>query len=194
MPDGGLAVEVSPAAACVASFGVPTIRRAVPSDRDELVALVESFYEVDGHRFDGAKVTGAITPLLVDDRHGQVWLVERDGEGPRAVGYAVVTWGWSLESGGLDSLLDEIYVEPRGSGIGAELLTRVKIEAARHGARVMALETEAPNERARRFYRRHGFVDEDSIWLVADLEPGTVRGHGNDHDIDDGRCNQGEAT
>ena len=33
----------------------------------------------------------------------------------------------------------------------------------------MFLETEAPNERARRFYQRHDFTTEDSIWLSRDL-------------------------
>jgi hypothetical protein len=39
--------------------------------------------------------------------------------------YAVVTWGWSIESGGRDALLDEIYVADRSRGIGAEMMHEI---------------------------------------------------------------------
>ena len=64
----------------------------------------------------------------------------------------------------------------------AEELTRKAIELAKAGdipalricldrraraagATRIFLETEAPNDSVRRFYRRHGFVDEESVWL-----------------------------
>ncbi|MGB0800787.1 MAG: GNAT family N-acetyltransferase, partial [Ilumatobacteraceae bacterium] len=35
------------------------------------------------------------------------------------------------------------------------------------GMRRIFLETEAPNDAARRLYARHGFTAEDSIWMAA---------------------------
>ncbi len=147
-----------------------SIRRAGTTDREQLLELIGAFYTVDDHPFDAAHITAALDPLLVDDRHGQVWLATSEADEQLAVGYAVVTWGWSLESGGPESLLDELFVSDRGRGLGAGLIEWVKHEAARHGARSMLLETEAPNEAARRFYRRHGFSDEGSTWMIAQLE------------------------
>ena len=142
------------------------VRRAGDSDLPVLMALIEQFCLADDHDFDQGRVTAALGPLLLDDRYGQVWVV---GEGPSAVGYAVITWGWSLESGGLECLLDEIHVAARGRGLGSRLL-RAVIDAARAaGARVMFLETEAANDRARRFYQQHGFATENSVWLSRDL-------------------------
>jgi ribosomal protein S18 acetylase RimI-like enzyme len=111
-------------------------------------------------------VHAGLTPLLSDDRRGQVWLAE-DGSTP--VGYAVTTWGWSLESGGLECLLDELYVRQRGAGLGSALLRQAMDAARAAGAAAMFLETEAPNDSARRFYARHGFTAEDSVWLSAPL-------------------------
>jgi GNAT superfamily N-acetyltransferase len=144
--------------------GQVRVRRAVPTDMAELVVLIREFYEIDQHPFDASTVDGGLAPLLACDRFGQVWVVD----GPTGpLGYAVVTFGWSVESGGRDSLLDEIYVRDRGSGVGRELLSHAMAEAAKAGASRMFLETEAHNSRVRGFYARLGFVVEDSVWMAA---------------------------
>ncbi|MBB5960016.1 GNAT superfamily N-acetyltransferase [Saccharothrix tamanrassetensis] len=126
-----------------------------------ILPLVREFYAVDGHDYDEARLTSAFGPLLADDRYGQVWLFD--------TGYAVVTWGYSLESGGRDALLDEFFVRNRGGGVGGKVIAEL-VEACREaGALRMLLETEAPNDAARRFYRRHGFEPETSTWMGRDL-------------------------
>ena len=143
---------------------LPGVRRASERDYPELIGLIEQFYCLDGHEFDTARINRALLPLLHDDTHGQVWIL-----GERPVGYAIVTWSWSLESGGRDCILDELYVSTQGNGLGTHLLTEAIDHARDAGAAAMFLETEAPNERARRFYRRCGFQVEDSTWLSRDL-------------------------
>lgn len=143
---------------------LPIIRRARETDHDELLALIEQFYVLDGHDYDPVRIDRGLLPLLRDDTYGQVWIL---GEQP--IGYAVVTWSWSLESGGRDCLLDEIYVAQQGSGLGSHLLAEVMNQAREAGAVAMFLETEAPNHRARRFYGKLGFRNEDSTWLSCEL-------------------------
>jgi GNAT superfamily N-acetyltransferase len=138
------------------------IRRAHADDRDVLFELIERFYRIDDHEFEPARIGSALMPLLENDDYGQVWLITEDEV---IGGYAVVTWSWSLESGGRDCILDELYVDRRGGGRGGMLLQRVLEEAGRAGAAAVFLETEMPNDAARRFYARHGFVAEDSIWM-----------------------------
>ena len=135
-------------------------------DRGTLLRLIAEFCEIDDHLFDAERVGAGLEPLLHDDRRGQVWLGMRAGA---AVGYAVTTWGWSLESGGLECLVDELYVSERGGGVGGALLRHAMSAAREAGAASIFLETEARNSAARRFYQRHGFSVEDSVWLSADL-------------------------
>jgi GNAT superfamily N-acetyltransferase len=135
-------------------------RLATPADLKELVNLVREFCEADRHDFDESRVRSALIPLLESDRHGLVWLVGRPAEG-----YAVVTWGYSLESGGADALLDEIYLRERGSGHGSELLRHILRDLEARGLKRIFLETERHNEAVRRFYARHGFEEESSIWM-----------------------------
>ena len=139
---------------------LPEVRRAGEQDYPGLIDLIRQFCLADGHEFDAARIDRALLPLLRDDTHGQVWIL---GDDP--VGYAIVTWSWSLESGGRDCILDEIYVASQGHGLGTHLVQAALDHARGAGAAAMFLETEAPNERARRFYQRLGFQVEDSTWL-----------------------------
>ena len=140
------------------------IRRAQLDDLDLLAGLSAEFNEVDGHAHDEARVRAALTPLLRDDNLGIVYLF---GEPPD--GYAVVTWGYSIESGGRDALLDEIYVRTQGEGLGGAAFEEILADLRQRGLTRMFLETEKPNSKVRRFYNRHGFKEDDSIWMSREL-------------------------
>ena len=141
------------------------IRRASPGDRDHILQLISEFYEIDGHVFDAVTVEAGLDPLLGSDRFGVVLV---SGE-PVPSGYAAVVWSYSIESGGPDALLDEIYVRERGSGAGRLLMEAVFDEVRGRGMHRLFLETETPNQRARSFYEKLGFMAEDSEWMHIDL-------------------------
>jgi GNAT superfamily N-acetyltransferase len=135
------------------------IRRAGRSDLDRLVELHQEFCAVDAHPFDATRALRAFAPLLDDDAHGVVWIVDAPAS------YAVLTWGWSIEAGGAEAVLDEIFVSQRNSGVGSSLLLHVLADGRRRGLARIFLETEAANERVRSFYEQHGFRTDDSIWM-----------------------------
>ena len=139
------------------------IRRAVPGDLETLVDLHREFCAVDAHPFDAGRAQAAFAPLLDHDAHGVVWIVDT----PPA--YAVLTWGWSIEAGGAEAVLDEIFVSERDAGVGGELLDHVLADGRRRGLARVFLETEAPNDRVRGFYERHQFRSDDSIWMAHDF-------------------------
>ena len=92
-----------------------SIRFGTASDLVELMPLVAEYCQIEGRSFDQDSTRRALLPLLTDDRHGSVWIVEYEGT---AAGYACVTWGYSLEAGGPEALFDELYVRHRGVGMG----------------------------------------------------------------------------
>lgn len=142
------------------------IRPAGAPDLDALLVLGRRYCEADSHEFHEARTRRAFAGLLAEPRWGTVLLAELDGA---AIGYAVVTFGYSIESGGVEALLDEVYLDVRGQGLGSIMLERVLAEARGRDAQRLFLETEAANERARAFYLRHRFRQDDSIWLSIDL-------------------------
>ena len=140
-----------------------TPRRARAQDLPLLLTLVAEFCALDQHPFDSDRVAFSLSPLLDNDEHGVVYIVEPD------TGYLIVTWGYSLESGGREGLIDEIYLRRRGEGIGASVMTWLFEEMRRRGIVRMFLETESHNDRARHFYAQHDFEADDSIWMSRTL-------------------------
>ena len=145
-----------------------TIRRAGPGDLEALLVLGAEYCAADGHDFDVDTVAAGFTGLLDDDAHGIV-LVADAGPPHHVDGYAVVTWGWSVEIGGLDVVLDELYVRTRGRGVGTALIDAIERACRERGVKRIFLETERPNERARRLYARHGYHVDDSVWMSKEL-------------------------
>ena len=140
------------------------ITRARSEDLALLLEMSAEFNEIDGHPHEESRVRAALSPLLQDDDLGVIYLL---GEPP--VGYAVVTWGYSIESGGRDALVDEIYVRPRGEGIGSASFDEILDDLRRRGLGRVFLETERANAKVRAFYARHNFMEDDSIWMSRDL-------------------------
>jgi GNAT superfamily N-acetyltransferase len=85
-----------------------------------------------------------------------VWLVEHDNA---PAGYAVLTYGYSLEFLGRDAFVDEVYLRPayRGRGWGRQTLRALEKSARAAGVNAIHLEAMRGNNRARRVYRQLGF-------------------------------------
>lgn len=139
--------------------GGTVLQRARMEHLPLMLTLVSEFCVTDQHTFDPDRVTRALVPLLEDDAHGVVYLADNEQ------GYVVITWGYSLESGGREALIDEIYLRRRGEGRGGKVMDALFVEMAAQGVVKMFLETETHNHRARRFYARQGFDEDDSIWM-----------------------------
>lgn len=149
------------------------IRPAARADLDAIVELCSRFSlfaeDSRGHvPFDASTTSACLVPLVEHDRFGIVLVAEHvdaSATQPGLFGYLVLTWGYSLESGGREALIDELYVEPKGRGVGSALVDAAVVECEQRGLRRMFLETEVDNERARSLYIRNGFGVDDSIWM-----------------------------
>jgi len=146
------------------------LRRATVEDLPQLLVLVAEYCEADEHVYDAERVRAAMLPLLADDTHGQIWVQVLEGERTASLdGYIVTAWSWSLESGGRECLVDELYVRERRRGHGRALVEHALDAARTLGCRVAFLETEAQNDGARAFYTTLGFETEPSVWMSRSL-------------------------
>lgn len=113
-------------------------------------------------------IASALEPLLADPAIGDVWVVEDEN----IEGYLVITWGWGIESGGKEALIDEIFIAPdyRKKGLASALINASLDRARELGTKAVFLETEADNPSSRALYERHGFTVESSVWMRSLLE------------------------
>jgi ribosomal protein S18 acetylase RimI-like enzyme len=110
----------------------------------------------------------AFSELLADQELGQVWLILAEA-GP--VGYVVLTLGYSMEYGGRDAFVDDLFIQRpfRGRGFGKLALAEVRASCEERGVRALHLEVGRDNAAAHSLYRRAGFVDTDRQLLTLKL-------------------------
>lgn len=145
-------------------------RLAHREDIPTLVSLMAEFYGEAGFPLPVGPATRAFTRLLDDPRLGQSWLVEADGT---AVGYLVVTFGFSMEFGGTRAFIEDFFVRPaaRGQGLGTVALRTVRRECTDRGVRALLVETGPEDHPARHLYAREGFEVSGQVLLTQPLAP-----------------------
>jgi len=141
------------------------VHLAGSKDLEKLLPLVAAFHAEEGVESDETHLRAALSPLLEGSPHGAIYIA-----GPRLgpVGYIIFCFGWSIEFGGLDGYVDELYVRPgmRGRGIGSDLLVSGAKALAAGGVMSLTLEVDHDNETAKTLYTRLGFKDRGRYGLM----------------------------
>ncbi|MBV8614769.1 MAG: GNAT family N-acetyltransferase [Acetobacteraceae bacterium] len=127
------------------------------ADGTVLLEMARAFHAEDGHPLE-ASSEAAVLQVAAGETLTRAWIVRRATE---AVGYLILTLGYSVEYGGRDGFIDDLYLKPelRGHGIGKRLLDFALEQAAVLGINTLHLEVESGNARAERLYREAGFEE-----------------------------------
>lgn len=139
---------------------------AKPDDLPRLLPLVAAFHAEEELQSSEEVRSEALTPLLDGSPHGAIYLI---GPARAPIGYIIVTFGWSVEFGGLDGFIDEIYIRPgvRGRGVGSEVITSLVAMLKSVGMKALHLEVEPANDRALGLYKRCHFKARDGYTLMS---------------------------
>ena len=138
---------------------------AGPDHIDKLDALVAAFHAEQGIGLSEEARRAALVPLLEGIPHGAAYLIGP----PRApIGYLIIAFGWSVEFGGLDGFIDEIYIRPgvRGRGIASETLQALPRALAGAGLKALHLEVDRDAQEVRKLYTRAGFSPRPRYMLM----------------------------
>lgn len=142
------------------------IRLATFDDLPHLTPLVAAFHQEEGIVSDPKQRDRALIPLLEGSPHGAVYMI-----GPRnsPMGYVVFSFIWSVEFGGLEAMVDEVYLRHnvRGKGIGKSILKRLFRTMAANGVHSLSLEVHQKNAKAIQFYKALGFRLRQNYSLMA---------------------------
>jgi ribosomal protein S18 acetylase RimI-like enzyme len=142
------------------------LRLARPEDLDRLMGLVSAFHAEQGIAQDADQRREALLPLLEGIPHGCIYLI---GPGRAPLGYIILTFGWSVEFGGMDGFVDEIYIRPavRGRGIATEVLLELPKALAEAGLTALHLEVDRTHEATQKLYLRTGFKPRERYMLMS---------------------------
>jgi ribosomal protein S18 acetylase RimI-like enzyme len=145
-----------------------TIRRALAQDEAAILPLLRAYCDEVGTDWSDEHLLEGLSPIVADEQIGDVLVADQSAE---LIGYLVMTWGWGIESGGREALIDEMYVVPeqRHAGVGTLLMTSALTRAQERETKVVFLETEQDNPESRALYDRLGFEIESSIWMSRKL-------------------------
>ena len=139
---------------------------ARPDDFARLDNLVSAFHEEAGIDTRSDARQAGLAPLLDGSPHGVAYLI---GPARSPIGYIVISFGWSVEFGGMDGFVDEIYLRPavRGRGIAGEVLNALPKALAAAGLKALHLEVEREDGKALRLYTRAGFRPREAFMLMS---------------------------
>ena len=110
----------------------PRFRKAKKADTNILKTLIREYYRFDRQQVSNEKIASSLTFALQDNPYVSIWLID---VADNVAGYLVIAIGFTIEAGGKDGFLDELFLrEPfRGSGVG------------RKGAALPLAQTEEPH-------------------------------------------------
>ncbi len=143
------------------------LKIAEDKDRERVLRYVRAYHDLEG--IDHSRhVASSIQPLLGRSPLGRVWFIHADAQ---PVGYVAICFGYSIEFGGRDAFIDEMFIDPehRSKGVGTAALQLVKVEAAALGIKALHLEVARSNDRARRLYASVGFGARERFVLMSTL-------------------------
>ena len=141
------------------------ITLAKPEDLDRLLPLVRAFHEETAIDVTEDNRIAGLTPLLEGSPFGAVWLL---GPSRAPIGYIVICFGWSVEFGGMDGFVGELYIRQsvRGRGIGTEVLINLPKQLSQNGLRAIHLEVARVAVRTQEAYKRAGFQPRADYMLM----------------------------
>ncbi len=145
------------------------VRRARLEDVPALVALMEEFYAEADYPLDRDWAAASCARLLGDESLGAAWIAFHGGP----AGYVVLTVRHSMEYGGLDGWVDDLFVRPafRRHGLARAALEALLAECERRGVLALHVEVGRENDAARPLYERFGLAprEDDRVTLTRRL-------------------------
>jgi GNAT superfamily N-acetyltransferase len=133
-----------------------SFRSCSPKDHATLLKFVIAYYRFDKIPFNRKSLEQGLHTLLRNLSLGKAWLMESH---KKPVGYAIVTYNFDLEYGGVEALLTDLYVEKRyrNTGIGSLALYEIEDFCRERGIRTIELQVQHHNKSAATFNLKAGF-------------------------------------
>ncbi len=145
------------------------LREATLDDLPVLVEMMEEFYVESSYSLDRSEASAAFKTLLDQPGYGVIWLAF---DGSDVAGYVILSVRFTMEYGGLEGSIDDLYIRPsaRRRGFANQLLQSVLIECDDRGLKALHVEVGDDNSAAQALYQNFGLQkrtgDRDHLTLL----------------------------
>jgi len=138
---------------------------ATADDIDKLMPMVAGLHLQLGVSQSEEQRRAALEMLYAEDIQAAIWLI---GPSRSPVGYIAVSFGYSIELGGRDAMIDEFFIRQavRGRGMGTQTLQILLPMLRQMGVKAVHMEVDRNTPDARNLYARSGFSPRDSYHLM----------------------------
>jgi len=144
--------------------------KATLDDIPILVDLMQEFYAEADYPLDRHWAAASFSALMQEDALGAVWIIFQDSE---PAGHIVLTIRFSMEYGGFDAFIDDLFIRPayRRCGLGRAALRTLFDECERRKVLAIHVEVGHDNVAAKALYQSYGLkpYDEGREMLTARL-------------------------
>lgn len=143
------------------------IRDAKAEDKALLFAMIKDFYAPPAtlHSMNKAACEAIFAEALRSNTYARILMLENEDG---AVGYAILCFTWSSESGGLVVQLEELYIKDtyRGKGYGQAFFAWLREEYP--AASRFRLEVTGGNTGAKHLYTKVGYTPLEYEQMIID--------------------------
>lgn len=141
------------------------ILKANISDIPDLCQMMKDFYAIDLYPFDEKITTDNFVRFINSNNYGECFKIVFEGQ---IAGYIILVKYFSFEFGGEILFLDELYLksEFQGKSLGKKALEFVKNYSAENNFKVVLLEIENHNDRAKKLYEHYGFQNHKRSLMI----------------------------
>ena len=133
------------------------IREIREQDRNFFCSIMDEFYRTDAviKPLSMDKIQRVCEDCIKGSSHVKAYIFEEEGT---AFGYAVISYGYSVEAGGVCLWVEDLYIRAghRGKGWGSAFFEKI-IKENRGIAYRVRLEVEKENLGAVALYKKYGF-------------------------------------
>lgn len=141
------------------------ILNTTTADIPQLSQMMRDFYAIDFYPFDEKVTTENFASFINDEKYGVCFKMVFEGE---IAGYIILVKYFSFEFGGEILFLDELYIKPefQGKSLGKKALEFVKDYSVTNHFKVVLLEIENHNDRAKKLYEHYGFQNHKRSLMI----------------------------
>lgn len=148
------------------------ITLAIPEQTEQVLSLMERRdTEAGGAPWDDADsalARRAVLPMLNGGPEGAIWLI---GPTRAPLGYATITFGWSLPLAGREGWVEDVFIRPnvRRRGIGTEVLNAIAVSLRQAGLKALHVRMQGHVPAAEKFFLGAGYATNSDITVMTDM-------------------------